>query len=92
MLQMTSAKEAEGISQDRELKGVALLQQFCKQSFLIDSVVDALDAINLQMLFGPEGKAFVKTNRIGAELVQFGTLCHRFIQVMLKSSAYLYFF
>jgi len=73
-------------------KDVACYQQMSKDLLLIRAVVEALDSVNLRMFFGKEGKAFVKQNRLGAQLINFGLLCHVFLQASSCSRFFFWFF
>mmetsp|Transcript_149 Transcript_149/g.399 ORF Transcript_149/g.399 Transcript_149/m.399 type:complete len:108 (-) Transcript_149:32-355(-) len=64
-----------------DTEGALEYQLLCRESKIIDAMVDALDAVNLRMFFGPEGKQYVKDELLGAALIRFGTYCHRFFQV-----------
>ena len=84
MRQMVSVGSVELGDVTVDSGDVASYQQMCKESGLISAVVNALDAVNLRMFFGKDGKAFVKQYRLGSQLITFGTLCHIFIQVRFR--------
>ena len=83
MRQMVSVGSVELGDVTVDANDVASYQQMCKESGLIRAVVNALDAVNLRMFFGNDGKAFVKQFRLGSQLIMFGNLCHVFVQVRL---------
>jgi len=62
-------------------------QLLCRDSRLIDAVMDGLDAVNLRMLFGDEGKQYVRSNALGGHLIRLATLCHMFFQAVCKGGA-----
>jgi hypothetical protein len=62
-------------------------QLLCRDSRLIDAVMDGLDAVNLRMLFGDEGKQYVRSNALGGHLIRLATLCHMFFQVSPVTSS-----
>lgn len=64
-----------------DMEAVLEYQLLCRDSKIIDAMVDALDAVNLRMFFGPDGKQYVKNEVLGATLIRFGAYCHLFFQV-----------